>query len=408
MRERLKDILLGHGKAHDFWALRDISFDLFPGEVLGIIGRNGSGKSTLLQIVVGTLTPSTGTVSSHGRVAALLELGAGFNMEFTGRENILLNGITLGLSVTEIQNKEKEIIAFAEIGDFIDQPVKYYSSGMFMRLAFAIATSVEPDILVVDEALAVGDPGFVIRCMERVKKLRDAGCAILLVTHDIQTIRSICNRVIWLDNGKLVMSGDPFDVTTDYVRFLMDDPAVRDGKMIATDHRSSLENPQLDSVSYLDGVSRWGNGGMRITNFNLNGGQAENLSSFEHGQTICIQIEALAYQAISARQLGLGFSFRNRKGLDIITTSTWDEEPIDREIAVGQSIQVSFNLVNIMAPGDYKLSLFAEDRSGGVPQYYDFIDQALIFTVLADRPIYSVVLPEIGTTINYQVNTQKD
>ena len=191
----------------DFYALKDISFQVRKGESVGIIGRNGSGKSTLLQIIAGTLQPTTGSVRVNGRVAALLELGSGFNPEFTGRENVYLNAAVLGLSGAETDAKFDSIAAFADIGDFLDQPVKTYSSGMMMRLAFAVQTAVEPDILIVDEALSVGDAPFQARCFARIKQLQDQGCSTLFVSHDIGTVRTFCQQAVWLRAGIAAAQG---------------------------------------------------------------------------------------------------------------------------------------------------------------------------------------------------------
>jgi len=191
----------------EFQALKDISFKVSPGETLGIIGKNGSGKSTLLQIICGTLSPTSGALLTHGRIGALLELGSGFNPEFTGRENVYLNGAILGLSREEIHNKFDSIINFADIGEFINRPVKTYSSGMIVRLAFAVQAQIDPDILVVDEALAVGDAKFQAKCFERLRQLKENGTSILLVTHSAEQIVSHCDRALLLDEGKQIMVG---------------------------------------------------------------------------------------------------------------------------------------------------------------------------------------------------------
>jgi len=205
---------------HAFNALTNVSFEVRKGETLGIIGRNGSGKSTLLQIICGIIPPTKGEVVVNGRVSALLELGAGFNPEFTGRQNLYLNGSILGLTRKEIDARFNEIVEFAEIGDFIDQPVKTYSSGMYVRLAFAIAINVEPEILVVDEALAVGDELFRRKCYARIEEFREAGKTILFVTHDMPTVNELCARTIFLDKGELILEGPASFVTTQYERFL--------------------------------------------------------------------------------------------------------------------------------------------------------------------------------------------
>lgn len=200
----------------EFWALKDVSFEVKKGETIGIIGRNGSGKSTLLQMICGTLNPTSGSIQTNGRIAALLELGSGFNPEFTGRENVYMNAAVLGLSQEEIEARFDDIVAFADIGDFIEQPVKTYSSGMFVRLAFAVAVHVHPDILVVDEALSVGDIAFRNKCMEIIRKMVARGVTILFVTHDLGTLQLLCSRVLWLAHGELQASGDPVRIAQDY------------------------------------------------------------------------------------------------------------------------------------------------------------------------------------------------
>lgn len=204
----------------EFHALRDINVDIARGETVGIVGRNGSGKSTLLQLICGTLTPSVGNIRVNGRIAALLELGAGFNPEFTGRENVFLNATVLGLTHAEIVEKFDEIAAFADIGDFIDQPVKSYSSGMYVRLAFAVAINVEPEILVVDEALSVGDEGFQRKCFARIDAIRDSGATVLFVSHSASTVVDLCDRAILLDRGELLTSGTPRHVVSLYQKLL--------------------------------------------------------------------------------------------------------------------------------------------------------------------------------------------
>lgn len=220
--DRLKQFLWRGRKQfyREFWALREVNLEVRRGEVIGIVGRNGAGKSTLLQILCGTLSPSHGEINVKGRVAALLELGAGFNPEFTGRENVLLNATILGLSETEIKARYDEIVAFSGIGDFIDQPVKTYSSGMFVRLAFSIATSVDPDILIIDEALSVGDGEFARKSFERIMELKEAGKTILFCSHSLYQIEALCNRAVWIDHGHSRAEGPVSEVIVAYDAFL--------------------------------------------------------------------------------------------------------------------------------------------------------------------------------------------
>nr|WP_314529763.1 ABC transporter ATP-binding protein [uncultured Pseudomonas sp.] len=224
-RDRLWQ-MLARGKKQfyrEFWALKDVSLELRHGETVGIIGRNGSGKSTLLQLICGTLSATSGSIQSHGRVAALLELGSGFNPEFTGRENVYMNGSVLGLSRAEIELRFDEITAFANIGDFIDQPTKTYSSGMLVRLAFAVAVCVEPDILIVDEALAVGDASFQFKCLNRLETLTQQGTTLLFVSHDMGMVKRFCNRVVYLREGQVRASGTPEEMAELYLLEMRDE-----------------------------------------------------------------------------------------------------------------------------------------------------------------------------------------
>lgn len=207
----------------EHWALRDVSFELQPGEAIGILGRNGAGKSTLLQIIAGTVAPSSGTVHTTGRVTALLELGSGFNPEFTGRENVFLNAQVLGLSHTDTLTRFDDIANFADIGDFIDQPVKTYSSGMMMRLAFAVQTAFEPKVLIVDEALSVGDMFFQAKCVARIRRLLDDGVSLLFVSHDVGAVRQLCSRAVLLSGGKAIAIGGVKTVVDQYLRIELDD-----------------------------------------------------------------------------------------------------------------------------------------------------------------------------------------
>ena len=208
----------------EFWALRDIGFSLAPGHALGVIGRNGSGKSTLLQLVAGTLAPTSGDVETAGRVAALLELGSGFNPEFSGRENVFLNGAILGVAHADMRALLPEILAFADIGEFVDQPVKTYSSGMALRLAFAVATAVAPRILIVDEALAVGDEAFQRKCFARIEAIRESGAAVLFVSHSPNQILELCDVALLLDGGEMLLMDEPRRVVPEYQRLLYASP----------------------------------------------------------------------------------------------------------------------------------------------------------------------------------------
>lgn len=220
--DRFKEALSPSKKSyHDlFYALKDVNMQIEKGEMIGFVGENGSGKSTILKIITGVLTPTSGSMTIDGKISALLELGSGFNPEYSGYENIFLNGMVLGFSREEMQERVDDVIQFADIGDHLYQPVKTYSSGMFVRLAFAVAINVDPDILIVDEALAVGDLEFQLKCMEKFTEIKNSGKTILFVSHDVNSIRRFCDRTFWLKNGEVVEYGDTMDVTTNYENFL--------------------------------------------------------------------------------------------------------------------------------------------------------------------------------------------
>ena len=234
----------------EFVALRDVTFNVERGETLGIVGRNGSGKSTLLQIICGTQTPSTGEVNVNGRVAALLELGSGFNPEFSGRENVFLNGMVLGLTLEEIEQRFDSIAAFAEIGDFMERPVRTYSSGMYVRLAFAVAINVMPDILIVDEALSVGDEAFQRKCFARINKIREDGATIIFVSHSASTVVELCNRAVLLDGGELLTMGSPKYVVSRYQKILYSSSDKLAESRVVIKNESELDSSVPETTSY--------------------------------------------------------------------------------------------------------------------------------------------------------------
>jgi lipopolysaccharide transport system ATP-binding protein len=244
--DRLKEIIIpGKNLAAEFWALRDINLELTKGHTLGIVGRNGSGKSTLLQIIVGTLTPTKGEVQVKGRISALLELGSGFNPEFTGRQNVFFNGQLLGLKTEEIAQRFDDIASFADIGDFMEQPVKTYSSGMFVRLGFAVATSVDPDVLVVDEALSVGDEAFQRKCFARIQTIQEKGGTILFVSHAASSVVQLCDTAILLDHGELLMSHQPKYVVSKYQKLIYASPDKVEGIRQEIRDLKTVEEPSI-------------------------------------------------------------------------------------------------------------------------------------------------------------------
>ncbi len=292
---RLKEILLrGRRKYHrDFWALEDVSLEVATGEAVGIIGRNGAGKTTLLQIIAGVLQPTRGDVLVEGRVTALLELGSGFNPEYTGRENILLSGQILGFSEAEMRRRMDVIVRFAELEGFVDQPVKTYSTGMLMRLAFASAIHVDPDVLIVDEALSVGDVYFQRKSLDRMEYFRKAGKTVLFVSHDPALVQRFCTRALWLEHGRVAMSGKAKDVVTSYQAFCarLEEERLRhaasNGGIGSAEHDELLRELQLTG-------SRWGNGRIKFTKVEMIDARGEPTWVFRTGEaaTIRLHVEA--------------------------------------------------------------------------------------------------------------------
>lgn len=325
--------------AREFWALRDVSFEVKKGETVGIIGRNGSGKSTLLQLICGTLHATSGTIETQGRIAALLELGAGFNREFTGRENVYINASILGLSQVEIDAKYNEIVAFAEIGDFIDQPVKTYSSGMFVRLAFAVIAHVDADILVIDEALAVGDVFFRQKCMRFLNSFKMNG-TIIFVTHDSGTVVSFCDRAIWLEHGEVQSMGHAKHVCEAYLAKRYDaarfnglnqvakTPLQNSGENSLSKHdarmdfinHSNLRN-DIEVFDFLPDTRGFGNGGATITNAKLTDLEGQQLSWVVGGEMVLLEIEALVNVACS--NVIIGFQLKNRRGQALLAQNSY-------------------------------------------------------------------------------------
>ena len=325
---------IGQLRAHyrEFWALRDVSFDVFPGEAMAIIGRNGAGKSTLLQIIAGTLTPTSGTAQIQGKIAALLELGSGFNPDFTGRENVFLNASLLGLTAQETEEKFDEIAGFADIGDFIEQPVKTYSSGMVVRLAFAVQTAVRPEVLIIDEALAVGDVFFQAKCMARLRRLASEGVTILFVTHDSATVRQLCDRAILLKEGEMVLSGSASTVTDGYLRMEIEDrnrlapplgSTVTEGK--AEEDSSARVLAPMDLFNGVEeferrsAFNRTGNGTARVLNVQmLKDGELRNI--FDYGDAVLLRQVVTFHRTL--RNVNVAYKLRTLQGVDIVFGDT--------------------------------------------------------------------------------------
>lgn len=371
--DRLKEILLpGKSCAENFQALKDINLEICQGETWGIIGKNGSGKSTLLQIIAGTLTPTVGEVQVNGRVSALLELGSGFNPEFTGRENIFFNGQILGLSRQEIEAKFDNIVAFAEIGDFLEQPVKTYSSGMVVRLAFAVAANVESQILIVDEALAVGDAQFQARCMKRIRQLKEQGVTILFVSHDSSSVKMLCQNAMLLSQGEIFKIGKPNDVVNHYIALLS---AGESNKELSLSEKEEIE---VDDKNGLRNIHRHGNCQIIITDIQLTDLQGQNLHNKLETGTIFKLIISLKARKEVVDDLVVGFSIRNLMGVVIYGTNNQLMELTLPSIKLGKELTVTFQIPCYLNRGIYTITVGLHSEDG---VSYDWLDEVLLLEV---------------------------
>lgn len=354
------------------WVLDGVSFHVKPGEALGIIGINGAGKSTLLKIITGTVQPTKGMVSLQGRVAALLELGMGFHPDFTGRQNAYMSGQLLGLTTHDIERLMPEIEAFAEIGDYIDRPVRVYSSGMQMRLAFSVATAVRPDILIVDEALSVGDSYFQHKSFDRIKKFRSQGTTLLLVSHDKAAIQTICDRAILLNAGKIHLEGSP-DVIMDCYNALLAEKSSE-----TTLKQELIEDGKIKTIS--------GNGDAVIKNISLHKGNGEKVEIVNIGEAVTLKVSVNIVRDID--ELVMGYVIKDRLGLAVYGTNTYHLGKKLTMLKAGENIEFSFNFNMNIGEGHYSISLALHDRDTHINNNYEWRDLALIFNVLnGGKPI---------------------
>jgi lipopolysaccharide transport system ATP-binding protein len=421
--DKLKEILLpGKSKTSQFWALQNVDLEIEKGQTVGIVGRNGSGKSTLLQIIAGTLTPTTGEVVVRGRVSALLELGSGFNPEFTGIQNVFFNARLLGLTQQEIEDKFDAIAAFADIGDFIEQPVKTYSSGMFVRLAFAVAVNVEPEILIVDEALAVGDIVFQHRCMRRMRSMMDSGVTTLFVSHDSGAIKTLCNSALMIDAGKIYASGTPNNVIIKYMKLVTetelglvtpevdvdtnDKQAVVGASCSLSNQKAqsscSLSNqkPQYNRKSELTSVikleqTRRGNRKALIEDvklFNQCGEEAEQSPIFGFNEQVKLIVQVQVYQELQG--CILGFFVCDKNGNELIGSNTIEENQPIGKLAAGTNLQIEFTFKLPLRPSSYSLTVAGAENYTAMT--FDWIDNAIVFQVLP---------PDTGKRIHALVDT---
>lgn len=394
--DRLKEILLpGKQRAEEFWALQDITLTVEKGETVGIIGRNGSGKSTLLQIIAGTLRASSGTVYVGGRVSALLELGSGFNPEFTGEQNVFFNGRILGLSHNEIEQRFDKIVAFADIGEFINQPVKTYSSGMTVRLAFAVASHTDPDILIVDEALAVGDAQFQSKCMRHIKSMQSSGTTLLFVSHDPSSVKMLCKRALLLNKGILIASGKPKDVINQYTEMLTSENEEGATSCLVNSSREGFEEDNFSSQKE-SSLYRHGNKSVVIGDIRISDLDGREKNQFETGSIVKVSIE-LKVQA-NLPDLIVGFSLRNLLGLVVYGTNT---KLIGHEISTvksGAIIQTDFKFVCPLNQGIYNLTIAAQSEEG---ISYDWIEEVIVLEFFNSKVCDGLLDLEASAAIRY-------
>lgn len=377
--DRLKESLTrGRLRRHrEFWALRDISFSVARGTTVGIIGPNGCGKSTLLQIICGTLTATHGSVSHTGKIAALLELGAGFDPEFTGAENVYLNAGLLGFSRRETDKLFPIIERFAEIGPFLYQPVKTYSSGMYVRLGFAIAANVDPDILVIDEALAVGDAAFQHRCLRRIKELQAREATILFVSHDTAAVRALCNRALLLNGGKLIADGQPIDVLNRYQQLVMEREQAYELECDESSSRERIPDVPFEPITH---TYRHGDGSAEIIAADLRDSQGRPVSIVESGEQVTVCLVVVFKEQIVDPVLG--FLIRNRHGIHAYGTNTEEQQTPLGVVAKGQALEISFTFACWLGVDEYSISAAIHSHD----QYsYDWVDGVRFFRVTSTQ-----------------------
>lgn len=406
-QDQLKEALSIRGKSYhtEFQVLNNISFEITQGTILGIMGKNGAGKSTLLKIITGVLEPSSGELHVSGKISSLLELGAGFNMEYNGIDNIYFYGMLMKLTRQQIDAKIDDIISFAEIGDYIYQPVKTYSSGMFARLAFSCAINVDPDILIVDEILSVGDIRFQSKCFNKFKEFKEKGVTIIYVGHDVGLMKSFCDEAFWLHNGEIIERGDPSEVAAKYVEFMyLDDSSdftaykrksSKDAASEPEDTKKSEEDADVcsqffDHKLYQGAITHWGIKPGMIKDVFLTNESGKEIDYFAPEDIIVISFIFEVDDTIDLETLSLAFSIKNKEGTDLIVKTTYDEALF---IKGGNAKQycISFRLRTLLAVGEYYLVVAIENRAEMNPIYYEYIEGAKYFKVFTNKKIFGKV-----------------
>ncbi|PIE71742.1 MAG: ABC transporter ATP-binding protein [Deltaproteobacteria bacterium] len=399
-----------------FHALNDVSFSVSKGETFGLVGRNGSGKSTLMQLLAGVLQPTSGTVAVKGKVAALLELGAGFNPWFTGRENIYLNGQIQGFTREEIDARLDDILSFADIGDFVDQPVRTYSSGMYVRLAFSVSINVAPDVLLVDEALAVGDIYFQHKCMLRMRQMMDNGVTIVFVSHDMGAVKTLCSRGLLLESGNLRHLGAARDVVDAYYRERVADETGESMAALssAADRAAAHIADGTVAFKHCDDFSdrikdtRTGSGGARITCAELLDTKGHPIQRAEWGDILCMRVHIAFYADCNSPNIG--FLVRDKNGVEIIGTNCRVEDVQTGDWNAGSRMVIDFQFENILRHGSYSIALAIgiSDLKGTVNfTTLDWVDNAVVFEVLprGDRALHALVGIPVSIRLSSGGNT---
>jgi lipopolysaccharide transport system ATP-binding protein len=378
---------IGLGVRHDLnWVLRDVTFDVAAGEAVGIIGSNGAGKSTLLKLVTGTIRPTTGAFEAGGRIAALLELGIGFHPEFTGRQNVFMAGHILGIPAARIAGLMPEIEAFAEIGDYVDQPVRTYSSGMQVRLAFSVATAVRPDILVVDEALSVGDTYFQHKSFDRIRQFRDHGTTLLFVSHSPGAIKTLCDRAILLDHGMLLRDDAP-DAVLDYYNALI------------AKQRAEYEIRQAGSATGAT-TTRSGSAQATIADIDLVQ-QGRSARALRSGESVVVRLRIEVRDALP--ELTAGILIRDRLGNDVFGTNTYHVGAQHGAVRPGEILTVDFAFAHFdLGVGSYSLTAALHSRDTHIADNFDWWDRALVFQVVPGVRAVSVGIAALDVSEGWQ------
>jgi len=403
--DRLRELVaFGRRNLHrEYWALRDVGFEIRRGETFCIVGENGSGKSTLLKVIAGILQPTSGAVLTNGRLTALMELGAGFNPEFTGRQNLFLNGAILGLSTREVRECVDGILSFAEIGLYIDQPVKTYSSGMVVRLGFALAVHLHPEILMVDEALAVGDVYFRHRCMRKIHELRARGVTIVYVTHDVADIKALGDRALWLERGRVRQIGEPGEIAHQYLDALARKGAQYQERQTRTAKNAGGARPAPPEIiaSLPPGLTRYGDRRAEILGVALTDTWGRPMEAVRLPAHIVVRISLKAIAPLE--QPIVGVLLRNAQGVDVSGTNTAREAVRMEPLAPGEIRTLDFHWeLPELAPGDYALTPAVAD--GGLLDYRfcDLLENAIPLRVLpGGPPAYGVMRLPCSVSAQY-------